>query len=362
MGVELMTDATPQPEVLFERRGAAGVITLNRPQVLNAFTIAAVRAIRPKLAEWAADPAVTRVVIQAAGGKAFAAGGDIRTAVELLKAGCFDEAMAFWREEYLLNAEIKRYPKPYIALVEGICMGGGVGLSVHGAYRVAGDRYLFAMPEAAIGFFPDVGGTYFLPRLPGRSGIYLGLTAARLGPGEGMGLGLATHRVPTARFAELVDALGGNEDVDATLRAFSIAPEADKLAPRMAVIGRAFGGESVEVILENLDREAKGAGDDAAFAKAQAENLRAKSPTSLKITLEQMKRGASMDFAECMRTEFRIVQRIVRGHDFIEGVRAVLLDKDNAPRWNPASLADVKDEDVAAHFAPLAPATEELPL
>ncbi|MCC6947532.1 MAG: enoyl-CoA hydratase/isomerase family protein [Bradyrhizobiaceae bacterium] len=351
-----------EPEVLFERRGAAGIITLNRPQVLNAFTIAAVQAIRPKLREWAADPAVTRVVIQAAGGKAFAAGGDIRTVVEWLKAGRFDEAMEFWREEYLLNVEIKRFPKPYIALVEGICMGGGVGLSVHGSHRVAGDRYLFAMPEVAIGFFPDVGATYFLPRLPGRSGAYLGLTAARIGPGEGMGLGLATHRVPTARFPELVDALGRNEDVGATLRAFSIEPEADKLAPRMGVIDRAFAGATVEAILDNLDREAKGTGEDAEFAKAQAAGLRAKSPTSLKIALEQVKQGARMDFAECMRTEYRIVQRIVRGHDFIEGVRAAVLDKDNAPRWNPASLADVKDADVAAHFAPLAPAAEELPL
>lgn len=351
-----------ESEVLFERRGAAGIITLNRPQTLNAFTLAAVRAIRPQLAAWAEDSAITRVAIQAAGGKAFAAGGDIRTLVEWLKAGRFDEAMAFWREEYLLNAEIKRYPKPYIALVEGICMGGGVGLSVHGAYRVAGDRYLFAMPEVGIGFFPDVGATYFLPRLPGRTGTYLALTAARLGPGEGMALRLATHRVPTARFPELLDALGQDEDVAATLQSFGIEPEPNRLAPRMPLIERAFAGETVEATLDNLDREGRGTGDDAEFAKAQAAAIRSKSPTSLKIALEQMRRGATLDFAECMRTEFRIVNRIARGHDFIEGVRAVVFDKDNAPRWNPASLAGVSDEQVAAHFAPLAPEAEELPL
>jgi enoyl-CoA hydratase len=351
-----------EPEVLFERRGAAGIITLNRPQALNAFTIATVRAIRPRLAEWAADAAVTRVVIQAAGGRAFAAGGDIRTLVELLKAGRSDEAMTFWREEYLLNAEIKRFPKPYIALVEGICMGGGVGLSVHGSHRVAGDRYLFAMPEVAIGFFPDVGATYFLPRLQGRSGIYLALTAARLGPGEGMALGLATHRVPTARHAELVDALSRNDDVDATLRAFATAPEPSRLAPRAALIDRAFAGTSVEGILANLDREGSGGGDDAEFARKEAAAIRSKSPTSLKIAFEQMRRGAALDFAACMRTEFRIVQRIVRGHDFREGVRAVVLDKDNAPRWKPASLGEVSEATVAAHFAPLASEAEELPL
>lgn len=351
-----------EPEVLFERRGAAGIITLNRPQALNAFTIAAVRAIRPKLAQWAADPEVTRVVIQAAGGKAFAAGGDIRTLVELLKADRFDEAMAFWREEYILNAEIKRFPKPYVALVEGICMGGGVGLSVHGSYRVAGDRYLFAMPEVGIGFFPDVGATYFLPRLPARMGTFLALTAARLGPGEGMALGLATHRVPTVRHAQLVEALSRNEDVGNVLRTFSIAPEPNKLAPRMPLIERAFAAASVEAILANLDREAEGTDEDAEFARAQATAIRCKSPTSLKIALEQMRRGATLDFADCMRTEFRIVQRIVRGHDFREGVRAVVLDKDNAPRWSPASLAEVGEAQVAAHFAPLAPEAEELPL
>jgi enoyl-CoA hydratase len=351
-----------EPEVLFERRGAAGIITLNRPQALNAFTIAAVRAIRPQLADWAADPAITRVAIQAAGGKAFAAGGDIRTLVEWLKAGRFEAAMEFWREEYLLNVEIKRFPKPYVALIDGICMGGGVGLSLHGNYRVAGDRYLFAMPEVSIGFFPDVGATYFLPRLPGRAGIYLALTGARLGPGEGAGLGLATHRIPTARLAQVLDALSIGADVAGTLAAFSVRPEPDALAPRMPVVERAFAGDRVEAILDNLEREAMRQGEDAAFAKAQAAAIRTKSPTSLKIALEQMRRGSALDFAECMRTEFRIVNRIVRGHDFFEGVRAVVLDKDNAPRWIPDTLAGVSEAAVDAHFSPLAPGAEELPL
>jgi enoyl-CoA hydratase len=348
-----------EAEVLFEERGAAGIITLNRPQALNAFGIATVRAMRPKLKEWAADSSITRVIIRAAGERAFAAGGDVRSLYDLHMAGNTEEAIDFWREEYQLNMEIKRFPKPYIALVEGICMGGGVGLSLHGKFRVAGDKYLFAMPEVSIGFFPDVGATYALPRLPGRMGMFLALTGARLGPGEGMALGLATHRVPSAQFPNLMEALCLDKDVAKTLAAFSVDPERSKLAPRAALIDRAFSGVTVERVLRHLDDEAMGQGDDADFARAQAETIRAKSPMSLKIAHEQMRVGATLDFAGAMRTEFRIVSRVARGHDFYEGVRAVLVDKDNQPRWNPASLAEVGAAQVGAHFAPLP--TGELP-
>ena len=348
-----------EAEVLFEERGVAGIITLNRPQALNAFGIATVRAMRPKLKEWAADSSITRVVIRAAGERAFAAGGDIRALYDLHKEGRTEEAIDFWREEYQLNMEIKRYPKPYIALVEGICMGGGVGLSLHGKYRVAGDRYLFAMPEVSVGFFPDVGATYALPRLPGRMGMFLALTGARLGPGEGMALGLATHRVPSAQFPNLLEALSLDKDVAKTLAAFSVDPERNKLAPRAALIDRAFSGVTVERVLRHLDDESVGQGEDAVFARAQAETIRAKSPTSLKIAHEQMRVGSTLDFAGAMRTEFRVVNRVARGHDFYEGVRAVLVDKDNQPRWNPPTLAEVTAVQVGAHFAPLQ--TGELP-
>jgi len=351
-----------EAEVLFEERGKAGIITLNRPQALNAFGIATVRPMRPRLKEWAADPSITRVVIRAAGERAFAAGGDIRAIYDQHKAGRVEEAVDFWREEYQLNAEIHRFPKPYIALIEGICMGGGVGLSLHGKYRVAGDKYLFAMPEVSIGFFPDVGATHALPRLPGRIGVYLALTGARLGPGEGAALGLATHRVPSAQFPSLLEALGQGKDVARTLAAFSVEAETNRLLPRVPLIDRAFAGVTVERVLQNLDREAQGQGDDSAFAKAQADALRTKSPTSLKIAHEQMRLGATLDFAGAMRTEFRIVNRIARGHDFYEGVRAIIVDKDNQPRWEPASLAEVSGAQVASYFAPLAPQTEELQL
>jgi enoyl-CoA hydratase len=349
-------------EVLFERRGVAGIVTLNRPHALNAFGVATVRAIRPQLAEWAGDPNVKRIVIQATGGRAFAAGGDIREIYDLHRSERTSDAIDFWREEYQLNAEIKRYPKPYIALIEGICMGGGVGLSLHGDYRVAGDRYVFAMPEVSIGFFPDVGATFVLPRLPRQAGTYLALTGARLGPGEGLGLGLATHRVPTGRFPELLESLARQDDVAGTLAAFSGPAEEDRLAPRLPLIERAFAGKSVEAILENLDREAQRGGEDAAFASDGAATIRTKSPTSLKIALEQMRRGVRLDFAAAMRTEFRIVNRVARGHDFYEGVRATLIDKGSTPRWRPATLAEVSDADVAAYFAPLGTPSEELPV
>jgi enoyl-CoA hydratase len=349
------------PEVLFERRGVAGVITLNRPQALNAFGIATVAPMRKQLAQWAADPAVTRVVIRAAGERAFAAGGDIRSLYERHKAGRISESIDFWREEYQLNGEIQRCPKPYIALIDGICMGGGVGLSLHGSHRVAGDKYLFAMPEVSIGFFPDVGATYALPRAPGQVGTYLALTGARLGPGEGMAVGFATHRVASTRLSALIDALSEPTAVEQTLATFATAPEANKLFSRMGLINRAFAGDTVESILQALDREGAGIGEDAEFARAQASAIRKHSPLSLKIALGQMRRGKAMSFGEAMRTEFRIVNRIARGHDFYEGVRATLIDKGDKPRWNPPTLADVRAEQVEAHFAPLASAEEELP-
>src|SRR3712207_4466389 len=196
-------------EAICEMQGRAGVITLNRPAALNALTLTMTREMRRALDSWAKDPDVTRVVVQGAGGKAFCAGGDIRRLTELLKAGRKDEALAFWREEYQLNVVIKRYPKPYVSLIDGIVMGGGVGVSLHGSHRVAGERYLFAMPEVGIGFFPDVGATYALPRLPGQTGLYLALTGERVKRADAVMLGLATHAVASGGVEGLRAALIG---------------------------------------------------------------------------------------------------------------------------------------------------------
>ena len=341
-------------DILFERRGAAGLVTLNRPQALNAVSLAMVRALTQQLAQWEDDPAITRVIITASGGRAFSAGGDLRALYDSGKAGRYDDALEYFREEYALNARIKRYRKPYVALIDGIVMGGGVGVSVHGSHRVAGDKFTFAMPEVSIGFFPDVGGTWFLPRLPGELGTYCALTGERLNAADGVEAGIATHRIASSRFPDLVDALCSAVSVDAILGAFEQPVGGAAVVAHQAAIDRLFIGAEVEHILAVLDAEAGRNGAHAAFAAATTALMRTKSPTSLKLVLEQMRRGATLDFAECMRTEFRIVSRVVRGHDFYEGIRALLIDKDQTPRWRPSALADVAAADVERYFAPLA--------
>ena len=346
-----MTDA---PEVLFERRGSAGIITLNRPKALNAVTLVMVRAMRQQLDAWRDDPAVTRVIVTGAGDRAFSAGGDLRQVYELGRTGRQEEALIYWKEEYQLNTVIKYYPKPYVSLLDGIVMGGGVGVSIHGSHRVAGDKFLFAMPEVNIGFFPDVGATWFLPRLPGEFGTWSALTGDRLRADDGVASGVATHRVLSSRFADVRDALCGNVSVDAILGAFAAPAERGPVTAMSSAIDRFFAADTVEAVLVNLDQA--GASDEqyAAWARATAATLRTRSPTSLKIALTQVRRGRTMSFEECMRTEFRIVSRVVYGKDFYEGVRAVIVDKDNAPNWQPARLAEVSDAAIETYFAPLA--------
>jgi enoyl-CoA hydratase len=342
-----------EADILFERRGTAGLVILNRPHALNAVSHDMVRVLARQLAEWENDPAVTRVIITANGGRAFSAGGDLRALYDLGRAGHYDEALGFFRDEYALNARIKRYRKPYVALIDGIVMGGGVGVSVHGSHRVAADRFMFAMPEVGIGFFPDIGATWFLPRLPGELGSYCALTGERLNAADGVAAGVATHRVASAKFPELVEALCSAVSVDALLGAFAEPAGEGPVTARRIAIDRLFQGQRVEDILDRLDAEAATNGIDAAFAQATAALIRTKSPTSLKIVLAQMRRGSSLDFTECMRTEFRIVSRVMRGHDFYEGIRAVIVDKDQAPRWQPPTLDAVSAAEVERHFAPL---------
>src|SRR3954453_17363867 len=208
-------------DILFERRGAAGIVTLNRPKALNAVTHEMVRALARQLRAWAGDAAVTRVIIRAEGDRAFSAGGDIRALYELGRAGRQQEMLTFWRDEYPLNATIKRYSKPYVALIDGIAMGGGIGISVNGSHRVAGDRFLFAMPEVGIGFFPDVGATWFLPRLPGEAGTWCALTAERLTAADAVAAGVATHRIASRRLDDVLASLCGTVSVDSVLAAFA---------------------------------------------------------------------------------------------------------------------------------------------
>ncbi|MET0278906.1 MAG: enoyl-CoA hydratase/isomerase family protein [Pseudorhodoplanes sp.] len=340
-------------DILFERRGHAGVVTLNRPKALNAITRGMVHALSHQLDMWSHDDAVTRVVVTANGERAFCAGGDIRALYELGKAGSQEEALRFFREEYVLNAKIKRYPKPYISLIDGIVMGGGVGISIHGSHRVAGDRYAFAMPEVGIGFFPDVGGTYALPRLTGEIGTYAALTGERLKASDAVLSGAATHQVKSARFCDLLKALTGSDPVNAVLADFMEKPGAGEVMPRRRTIDKVFSQGSVEAILSALDREAGQGSDQSDWAAATAMGIRTRSPTSLKLALAQMRFGAFHSFEACMACEFRIVSRIVYGHDMYEGVRAVIIDKDNHPRWAPAQLAEVSDAVIESYFQKL---------
>jgi enoyl-CoA hydratase len=337
-------------EIIFERRGAVGIVTLNRPKALNAVSHAMVLALRVQLDAWAADPAVTRIVVTAAGERAFSAGGDIRALADLGKAGRHDEALQFWRDEYALNAVIKNYRKPYVSLIDGIVMGGGVGISVHGSHRVAGDKFQFAMPEVGIGFFPDVGATWFLPRMPGELGAYCALTGQRFNGADALAAGVATHCVPSARLGALLEGLTGTVPVDAVLAAFAEPAGEGPIAARRASIDRLFAGSSVEDILAALDRET---GDDAEWAQKTAATIRAKCALSLTLALAQVRRGGTYDFATCMRAEFRIVSRVIHGTDFYEGVRAVIVDKDNKPRWLPATLAEVSEAEIERYFAPI---------
>jgi enoyl-CoA hydratase len=340
-------------EILFDRRGTAGIVTLNRPAALNAVTPGMVRRLHAQLAAWRDDAAVTRVVVTAAGERAFSAGGDLRAIYEAGQAGRQEDSLTFWREEYRLNAAIKFYPKPYVALIDGIVMGGGAGLSVHGSHRVAADRFLFAMPEVGIGFFPDIGATWFLPRCPGELGAFCALTGERLKAADGMAAGIATHRVPSARLGDLLDALCGATPVDALLGAFAEPAGEGALAARRAAIDRIFAADRVEDILALLDAAASAGAEDAPWAAAVAATIRTKAPLSLKLALAQVRRGREWSFAECMRAEWRIVSRVAYGEDFYEGIRAVIVDKDNRPRWRPARLSEVTAAEVDRHFAPV---------
>jgi enoyl-CoA hydratase len=350
------TDAalnTSDDEILFERRGAAGLVTLNRPHALNAVTFGMVRALARQLAQWEDDPAVTRVIIAAAPGRAFSAGGDLRSLYDLGRAGRYDDALAYWRAEYLLNAAIKRYRKPFVALIDGIVMGGGAGISIHGSHRVAGDRFAFAMPEVGIGFFPDIGATWFLSRMPGELGLYCALTGERLSRGDAIATGIATHHVASERFSDLAAALCSDVAVDAILAAFAGSAGEGALVPRRPAVDRWFQGDEVVSILAALDAASADDGIEADFARTTATRIRTKSPTSLAVTLAQLRRGRCLDFAECMRLEFRIVSRLVRGHDLYEGIRSVIIDKDQSPRWQPSALDAVDRAEVERHFAPL---------
>ncbi|MBX2855074.1 MAG: enoyl-CoA hydratase/isomerase family protein [Rhodobacteraceae bacterium] len=354
-----ISGAAQAEDILFERRGRLALITLNRPDKMNALTHNMILSLDAQLRTWAGDDSVEAVAIRAAEGKAFCAGGDIRT---LYEQGLEDGSknFQFYSDEYRLNHRIKNYPKPYIALLDGVVMGGGVGISIHGRYRVAGDNVSFAMPECGIGLFPDVGATFFLPRLPNHFGLHMSLTGQRLDPTEAIYAHVMDYLTPSNRIELIVDQLAAADYEDAPdeviceiLAMNAIAPQPPKMREHGEEISEAYSKETLEEILSALD-------GGTPWAQQQAAIIRSKSPISLRYAFRAYQLGAELAFDACMRLEYRLARACMTGHDFYEGVRAVIIDKDNAPKWSPARLADVTDAAVAAAIEPLG--AEELRL
>lgn len=344
---------TQEPEVLTRVESGVGRITLNRPKALHALNHAMCDLMIAALLDWQDDAAVKSVLIDHAGERGFCAGGDIRMIAEN-GAGDAVAARAFFHAEYRLNHLLFDYPKPVTAIVDGIVMGGGVGISEPAVVRIATERTTYAMPETGIGLFPDVGGGWFLPRLPGFAGTWLALTGARLKAADTVALGIHTHFLPSDEVEAFRTILAADPGFPVDIAdELAVDPGEAPLETHIEAIDRLFVHDTVEAIFAALEDE----GSD--WARSQLAVLKTKSPQSLKVTLRQLRTGAHLSsFAENMAMEYRLGGRVVRTHDFQEGVRAVIVDKDNSPRWSPADLAGVTNAALDALFAPL-PADEE---
>lgn len=341
-------------EILFERRGGLGIVRLNRPKALNTLSLGMYRRFAPQLVAWGDDPAVHAIVVMGEGGRAFCAGGDVRAIYDARQTVSNDGA-DFFREEYSLIAHVHRFPKPYVALMDGIVMGGGAGISVNGSHRVATEKTLFAMPEVQIGLFPDVGASRFLNLCPGRVGLYLALTGRRIGAADARYCKFATHYVASAHLPALIDALATVDwstgdvrtRVDTVLARFAGDPVPSALATIQAGVDRVFAASSVEAIVAALARETSDWAKEAHAAMARA------SPLSLKITLRLLTLGRGMSVEAALALEYRLTQHALTGYDFFEGIRATLVDKNTAPHWRPDSLAGVAESAVDGYFVPL---------
>jgi enoyl-CoA hydratase len=342
-----------EAQILFEQKGGIGLVTLNRPKAMNTLNLEMYREFDPYLDRWDADPDVHAIVIRGAGGRAFCAGGDV---VALWQSGQGikspdDPKRVFFYEEYRLIRKIHRLSKPYIALMNGITMGGGVGVSVNGAYRVATESTMLAMPENGIGLIPDVGGTRFLGNCPGHLGLYLGLTGARIRASALLYAGLATHFVVNEKLDALIDALAGhawdgrnrNAQADSILAGFKGDPGPMPLEANLADIERCFSGDGLDQIVARLGQT----GSD--WAKDALSAIQKASPTSLQIAFRQLTTPAA-SIEAALELEFRLVNYVMNQPDFFEGVRALLVDKDQSPRWHPASLDEVDVTPIDALF------------
>ena len=342
-------------DILLKVEGHAGFISLNRPSALHALTLPMVHAMTQALLAWRDDPAVKCVVIDHADGRGFCAGGDIA----FLRNSAMNDGgvsgLKFFHDEYQLNHLLITYPKPVVAFMDGICMGGGVGISQPARFRVATENTKFAMPETGIGLFPDVGGGWYLSRLEGRVGQFLALTGARIAGADCLSLGLATHYLTSNVLAEAKSRIATEdvERIDGILGTLSVTPPDSKIVETIVQINRHFASDRLEDIFASLE------GDESDWAMKELATLRSKSPQTCKVALRQLAESLKLtDFADNMAMEYRIASRVLVRPDFAEGVRAVIVDKDNSPKWDPATAEGVTDALIDAIFAPL-PAQEE---
>lgn len=331
-------------EIRFERSGAAGIFTLTRPQALNALTHKMVLALSRALTAWQVDPSVAIVVVKAEG-RAFCAGGDILHVYHAGLAG--NPPVDFFADEYRLNTQIQSYPKPYISFIDGIVMGGGVGISCHGSHRVMTENAQFAMPEVGIGFFPDVGGSHLLPDLGGHFGMYLALTGNRIRYGDALWSGLATHTISADGQIGLLERLCETGDTEAVLRNFFRPAKRETERETLEAIARHFSAPTLSDVIASLET------DSSEFAKKTLATILQRSPTSLSVAFRQVRAGLTMSMKDCMRMEFRILNRMLAGRDFYEGIRAVLIDKGSTPQWHPARLEDIDPLDIDRYFETL---------
>lgn len=346
-----MTDQATVNLIEGEQVGSAGLIRLNRPKALNSLTLAMVRSMETMLRAYAANAEVASVIVSGNGERGLCAGGDIRAMHDSGKADG-REATDFWREEFRMNHFIAHYPKSYVALMDGIVMGGGVGISAHGSHRIVTERTRLAMPETAIGYFPDVGASWLLPRLAGRTGYWMGLTGHEIGAADALHVGLADYCVPSASLLMVNEALASlpatasASDIGAVIERFSLTPPNDgPLSANREWIDRVFALETVEEIIAALGEE------ESDFARETLALIRKRSPTSLKLTLRLLQRGEKSDsLAECLECEFAACLGMLGNPDFYEGVRAAVIDKDRNPQWKPAALSAVGEAELARFF------------
>jgi enoyl-CoA hydratase len=332
-------------DVLVNVDRGVGLITLNRPKAINSLTHPMVNAMSPVLADWDRSDDIHAVVVDGAGERGFCAGGDL---VALYHSACADgsEARQFWYDEYVLNAQIGRFSKPYVALMDGIVMGGGVGVGVHGSVRVVTDTTKMAMPEVGIGLIPDVGGTFILARAPGLLGLHAALTGAPFGAADAIAMGFADHFVHHDTLSEFKQSVIA-DGIDAALSAHAVEPPPSPLLAQRSWIDECFGGETVADIVAALR------GHDAGPANDAANLIATRSPISLCVALEAIRRAAKLQTLEdVLRQEYRTSCACSRSHEFVEGTRAMVIDKDRNPKWSPASLAAVTTADIEAYFEP----------